>query len=673
MAIGRRIPSADDYAAMIAAGLEEGEDLRGEVLPLDEFLSREDWGNLQLYPRQRLITRITDSAINRVPLDTRLECYPLVGDRRVDTDDDPHVSQRMAALMPHAVTWDDAQGAYVYDERADWNYLLSGVDVYARAVVNIDPTSPDPLKLIYIMGRGASKTTVLSAGTSAHQTYRILSAPKPHALFGLADMKPMAIQNTATSAEQAGEFFDAYQTLIERIPWFSGRYSPPIKGVIKFGRHLRAIRSSSNSKSARGKDAVGVVYDEMAFNEKTDGPRSDRRLYKALYAAVKTRAKGRGLIMVVSSPAEADGQLFELASQAEAGVLTNFIMVQLSTWCMLPGQTRQNYAAEYREDPDMAEMEYGAQFYSGQANLLPHVQGRIPDMFKLYEVLTGANTPIAWASLTDPDLDAAYKRRERKFSRAIHVDTSEGGDRMVLAMCHVRQRRVVVDLVRAWEGEVSFSRELIPFIKLLCDRFDVAQVSFDQFSSLQAIQDLEDMGITAVKTAFTTGYNDAIARNMRSLVHENLFAIYPVSPDVLSGFSRLVVDESWADDPRRWPEMSAALLLKEMAAAKKVVKGRNIAAVAPTAGPIQTDDALDAVMAAAYQAIELSGGAGEFFTLARSQAGLTAGEAKGAIPEARAPKKREIKCPHHGGWVSVDDDARITLCPECKTPIQVRL
>lgn len=672
MALGKRAVSADDYVTMLATALEEGEDLQGELLPLDEFLSREDWGNISLYPRQRMLTRLTDSAINRVDLTTRLDSYPLKGDRSIDTEEDPNVSKRMAELMPHAVTWDEHEQAYVYNEAADWEYLCSGINPYARAWASVDPTSPDPLKLIYVMGRGASKTTILSAGTSAHRTYRILSSPKPHALYGLADMKPMAIQNTATSAEQAGEFFDAYQTLIERIPWFQGRYSPPIKGVIKFGRHLRAIRSSSNSKSGRGKDAVGVIYDEMAFNEKTDGPRSDRKLYKGLYAAVKTRAKGKGFIMVVSSPAEADGQLYELASQAEAGTLTNFIMVQMATWEMLPGQTKQNYAADYREDPDVAEMEYGGQFYSGQANLLPHVQTRYQDMFTLYRLLTGREGMLP-LTLPDADDDRADKRRERKFTRVLHIDTSEGGDRMVLAMAHVRQRRVVCDLVRAWEGEVSFSRELIPFIKLLCERFDVAQVSFDQFSSLQAIQDLQDAGINAVKTAFTTNYNDAIARNLRSLVHENLFAMYPIPAEILGAFGRLVTEGDWPNDPTLWPIMSGALLLKEMQVAKKVVKGRNISACAPTAGPIQTDDALDAIMAAAYQAIELSGGHGEFFTLARSGAGLTAEEAKASMAAPKPPQKRDVLCPHHNGWVSVDDDQRVVKCPECKTPIQVRL
>jgi hypothetical protein len=126
-----------------------------------------------------------------------------------------------------------------------------------------------------------------------------------------------------------------------------------------------------------------------------------------------------------------------------------------------------------------------------------------------------------------------------------------------------------------------------------------------------------------------------------------------------------------------------------MAAAKKIVKGSNISAEAPTAGPIQTDDALDAAMACVYQAIELNGGLGEFLTLAGNPDSLkrpvtlkdgtvVPGD---PLPESRAdldrpPNFRDVHCAHHGGYVTVDigpGTEAIQRCPTCAKPIQVRL
>lgn len=665
---------SEAYAELYAR-LSAGSDLRGEVVPLPTFLEDAGWGDLPLRPRQRLLLKVADNAIHGRELDTGLAVVPLTGVQAVDTEDDPEVSARMARTQAHAVAFDAALGAHVYDERADWEYLIAGHNQYARVISTYQPggRGSEPLTLVFIMGRGSSKTTYLSAGISAWATYRILSSASPHGMFGLAPVKPLRVQNVATSAVQAGEFFDSFRTIIERVPWFAGRHEPPGVGIIKFEPHLYVERTSSNSRSSRGRDTVVYVHDEIAFADKTQGPRSDRKLYDAIRKAVKTRARGQGLVVVVSSPAEADGVLYELYTQAEAGTFAQAIVVQMATWEAIPGQAKADYAAEYASDGDVADMEYGSQFYSGASNLLPGIATRLPAMEEAYRTLTGLPGPMPLEPLKDANEEAAWKQTQRRYSRVAHVDTSAGGDRTVLVLAHVRERRVVVDLVRAWDREVAFSRELLPFIKRLAARVPLDQVTFDQADSLQLIQDLNDAGITAMKTAFTAQYNDAIARNLKTIVTEGLLALYPLDPEVGLGIERTLATGAWDDDPRLWPQVSMGILHRELAAAKKTVRGAFIAAEAPTAGPVQTDDCLDALMAATYQAMKLAGGLGEFFTVARGPEGLQPSERRELSEGPVADTRRDVLCPHHRGWVSVDARERIVPCPECKGLIQARL
>jgi hypothetical protein len=669
--------SAADCYGQLASKLEEGQNQLAEIVPLHRFMEDEDWADLTVRPRQRLLFKVTDNAIHKRDLVEGLTRIPLRGRQSVDAEDDLTVAQRMALLMPHACWHDPDEGCFVYDEAADWAYLLEGQNKYARALTSYDPASKEPLTLVFVMGRGSSKTTYMSAGIGAWMTHRILASASPHGMFGLSALKPLRVQNVATSQVQAGEFFDSYRTMIERVRWFDGKYDPPGVGLIKFGKHLYAERSSSSSKSTRGRDTVCYFHDEIAFADKTAGPRSDRKLYDAIRKAVKTRAKGKGLVVVVSSPAEADGVLYELVTQAEAGTLANAIVVQMATWEMIPGQVKDDYASEYRADEDVAEMEYGSQFYTGSSNLLPDVRAKFGDMAALYRHLVGDEKPCIFAKPETKDrdvldADALYVKKQRRYPRVLHVDTSEGGDRLVATLLHVRDRRVVVDLVRAWPRQVSYSRELFPWIKDLASRFGIDRATFDQMDSLQLIQDLNDIGVNAEKTAFTQQYNDLMARNLKTLVTEGMLALYPVDKTMAAGLDRVLDRDDWVDDPEKWPWVSMAILQREMWAAKKVIKGAYIAAEAPTAGPVQTDDALDALMAAAYQAILLNGGLGEFFDLPRAPEGVRKTD---ELPDdQRLPAGfREVMCPHHKGLVTVDATERYAPCPTCKNLIQTKL
>lgn len=671
MAVKPKLMPLGDAYSLLAASLEQGSDLTSEIVPLDVYLEAPDWGAMILRPRQRLLARVLDSAANHRALDDRLVRYRFDESTKCLGWDGP----KLLRTMPHCVELDE-HGDYWYDEPADWAYLCSRKNKYARVFENLDDASSEPRTIVLIIGRGGGKTT-FSAGLSSHQAHRIESQRDPHALFDLAPLKPLRIQNVATSAAQAGEFFDAFCSFLDRIRWFEGRHAPPKQGMVKFGKTLWAERSSSNSKSGRGRDTVVYIHDEIAFAEKTTGPRSDRKLYTAIRSAVKTRAKGKGLVLITSSPAEADGVLYELFCKAEAGELNNSLVVQLASWEMTPGETRDDYDAEYKADEDVAETEFGAQFYTGARNLLPGIKERYDDMEAAYKLVVDAEgQSLRIQPYPSQAQEERWRARERRYSRVAHVDTSEGGDRLIVWVGHVRQGFVVTDMIRAFNREVGYTKELLPFLKQIHDRVGLDQVSFDQFASHQMIQDLNDLGIEAIKVPFSQVYNDEIARNIRQVVMENRLAMPVVPAALMASADRLLDKDGWDDDDDLWPTYSLMLLRREMEVALKGMtgraggkrKGRLISAYAPSAGPVQTDDALDALMAGAHQAILKAGGAGAFFTLARSATGLAPGD---QLPRGEAPTGARVRhepyCKMHRGYVAIDLDPgeKSAPCPEC--------
>lgn len=671
--------AASEAYDRLAAGLEEEADLSGDVVSLSTFFEDQRWADMILRPRQRLLAKIIHNAATNLPLDTGLERYQFDDRTRCMGFD----GDKLVTTMSHCATKDE-NGEFWYDEIADWKHMCSRVNRYAQVFNNLEDSSSEPRQIVLVIGRGGGKTT-FSAGISAHQAYRVLSAPNPHALFNLMALKPLRIQNVATSVAQAGEFFDAFCTFIDRVKWFGGRHAPPKKGVVEFGKHLVAERSSSNSRSGRGRDTVVYVHDEIAFADKTAGARSDRALYTAIYSAVKTRAKGRGLVLILSSPAEADGVLYELYYQAQTGELRNSLVIQLASWEMIPGETKADYAAEYKKDEDVAETEFGAQFFTGAKTLLPNVREKFAAMEAAYKALTGRYTQITLETWSDEAI-ARFRKKERAYDRFIHIDTSENSDRLVAAVVHIRGGMVVVDMVRVWDREVGYTKELLPFVKAVAERVPVRQVSFDQFASVQLIQDLQDLGIDAVKTAFTQQYNDEIARNMRQLVIEDKLALPAIAEDpeeagaLFAKADRLIQSEStdW-DDDETWPVMSQIVLRREMEVALKTLSGRSakgrksrfIAAVAPTAGPVQTDDALDALMSAAHQAITHAGGAAVFFTIPRNFESL---EKTDQRPQPDGPPaKREVYCQFCQTHHEMESPDRIVNCPGCGNIIQTRM
>lgn len=686
-----------------------------KVVDLVTFIEHPEWGNFPLRPRQRLIAKIVHNAvvdatrpkdIQRLPWEkVRLDARIDADEQAFDEDGNPrrgwwelHVEEHGKgpdlANLDHCTEYRE-DGSVWYDEEADFSKLKTRENPYANAIVRISGDPASPLLIILVLGRGGSKTT-LAAFFSAWQTHRLQASKDPHEFYGLKARKSLKIQNVATAEAQANEFFQAYKTTITTIPWFAGHYHEPLlEKSMKFGKlpgsaeepQIIAEMKSSSSRAGRGGDTVVYIHDEIAHAEKGGenkvGARSDRSLWRAYHSAVKTRGKSKGIEGLLSSPAEQDGVLWEEFTKAEQGITPNVVLVQIATWEMIPGHTRANYDPEYADDPDGAEMEFGAQFYSGSANLIPKAQEKLD-----VAVENGRKLGLIRrrSSFFDDErlLDNGRYRKDKAliWDYAGHLDTSKGGNRLAFALTHMEGPYTILDYVKGWDTLPHFTKELEPFLKGINDRFKMRQLSFDQYMSLQLIQDLTDYGINCIEKTFTAEYNDAIARNLMAILAPSAvtLAIYPTTyegpvPKRGSGW------DTGDDEEAIWMWLAR----QEIAAAKKVMRAKVgsadkrflIAGVAPTTGPIIHDDILDAISAAAFEARQMVMGSGRLDFLSPVDANEWA---KNYIQEQ--VKEREasgeysgepVRCSFCGhGWNDLTG-LPLTTCPGCGQYTQIRL
>lgn len=668
-----------------------------EIPDLVTFFESPEWANFPLRPRQRILAKVLNNAIAQVsrrPLKAleweviRLDAMHFWRVHEGEFGVKPDMS-----TMSHCVEYHE-DGSVWYDEAADYEYLISRVNPYANMVVRItgDPTTP--LIVILILGRGGTKTT-MAGHVSAWMSLIVLSQDDPHGFYGLLARKELKIMNVATAEKQAKEFFDAYKVCVETVPWFKGRYDPdpPLENSVEFGRIpgttvpiLVALLFASNSRSTRGGDTVVYVHDEIAHseraNEEKEGSRSDRKLWRANFAAVKTRGKGKGLAMVLSSPAEADGVLYELNQQAEKGLIENVVMAQIATWEMIPGQTKANYSPEYIDDEDGAEMEYGAQFYTGQSNLIPRARERMDDAVALGAKLGLVRRRRAYFEDERLKVNGQYQTETApRYDYVGHLDTSKGGNRLAFALVHMEGPFTVLDYFKVWEILPHYTKELEPFLVWINERFGLRQLTFDQFNSLQLTQNLTDKGILVEERHFDAAYNDAIARNLMQILSSAgvTLAIYPTAfhgpmPKKGSGWEKGEDEE----------QISLYLLREEVWAAKKVVKAAArsgdkrylIAGVAPTTGTITTDDGLDALAAAAYEARQLVMKSGKLEWLDPNAAKAWAEEQNRALRlEAEGAQEDGLpsRCLHCGHDFKDNSGLPLVPCPRCGQYTQIRM
>lgn len=443
------------------------------------------------------------------------------------------------------------------------------------------------------LGRRGSKT-LLSSIISAYEAYKLLKigGGNPHKFYGIPKGEDIHIINVALSQDQAGILFGMIRQRIMDAPFFQNRIQNATTTEIRLwtdtdlerkknGKDVLDVKGSvvilcghSNPDTLRGKSAVLILFDELAFYDET-GKTPGSAFYTALEPSIKKFKKfGDARIVTISSPNVMTGifyDLFQRASMKAKEPSLHRLSFQLPTWCVNQDIPYESLKEERIANPEGFCVEYGAQWAKSGT----------------------------WGNYFDPGLVdkciisglEPHRRPIPKYSYYLHIDPANNGNRYVALLVakeyylnHLgrRRTRVILANIWCWEPEpgigLMFNRIDQEVIQI-CEVYRPMAVTYDQWNSLQSIQNLRARGIRVLPPL---SYN----RGMKQRIYQNL-------TDMMSYYPK---SELWLyDDPR---------LILEMKALKKRPTMRGISLITDKHGDIKTDDFVDCLAGAAATASE---------------------------------------------------------------------
>lgn len=386
-----------------------------------------------------------------------------------------------------------------------------------------------------VLGKGSGKDH-MSQIICCYIVYKLLCLKDPQAYFGKPEGDAIDIVNMALNAQQAKRvFFDGLVNKIKRSPWFQGKYTARMQDI-EFDKNITIYSLHSSFEAAEGLNILVAVLDELdgfAFDDAND-------IYKALSGTVSSRFSEVGKVLVLSFPRSKNGWVFKKYDEAcknkdvikkshtfkinadleddapgneftvhwEEEVITeykidNFFALKAATFNVNPMKHIEQYKKDFYDDLEDTLMRVCANPPDTDSNAFFKNHAKLEQIF---------NQSNGW----DSEKEELNTIGKEDINYYIHIDLSKIHDRTVVALGHVDKWVKVdmgslntdpkpfieIDLFRVWEptrnNPVDHS-EVMEFVLLLCRKFRVELVTFDQWGSANLIEYLVNVGIKAEK------------------------------------------------------------------------------------------------------------------------------------------------------------------------------
>lgn len=424
-------------------------------------------------------------------------------------------------------------------------------DLYWDRIVSIEPigdgeywttTIPDTGNYIGngLISANSGKDHV-SAIMCAYIVYLLLCLKDPARYYGKPPGNAIDIINVAVNAAQAKNvFFKGFVTIINRSPWFAGKYKAKAD-LFEFNKSITVHSGHSEREAWEGFNLMFCVLDEIsAFNmENTTGHQSGKTagdIYKMFRGSIDSRFPDWGKVILLSFP-RFKGDF--ITSHYDSVVADKEVVKRSHTFTIhddLPENVEDNeFTIEWDEDhilryskpktfafkrptwevnPTRSIEDLKIAFLTDPIDALSRFAAMPPDMIDAYfpsrekieHAFCNERSNIEDGFLSN---DFVLNSNRRYF---IHVDLAQKHDRCSVAMAHVESwtkvpfvnsvsPRVVVDFVRYWEPDakagitVDFSEVRDFIISIKRRGIDLNLVTFDQWHSFEIMQQLNAQGI----------------------------------------------------------------------------------------------------------------------------------------------------------------------------------
>jgi hypothetical protein len=408
-------------------------------------------------------------------------------------------------------------------------------------------------EVILQLGKGSGKD-FMSAISCAYLVYLLLCLKDPARYYDKPSGDTIDILNVAQNAAQAANvFFANVSRLIQKAPWFEGRYEtkgggkePAKANQIDFDKNITLYSGHSEREAWEGYNVIMVILDEIdGFAESSAMGvvgKSAAGIYDMYRASVDSRFPEFGKILALSFPRYKGSWIQVRYEQVVAAKRTVYRKEILKLDPDLPdGFEGNEITVEWEEDhieaykyPRMFALKrptwdvnpsrridhYTRAFFDNYIDTLSRTACMPPDAIdaffkdkvRIEEAFAAHNgvdnTDGSFADDFQPDDDKVY---------FVHVDLARKHDRCAVAMGHVVkwESRVIgpvttepapvikIDALRYWipkkDKEVDFTEVREYILNLARKGFKIKLVTFDQWESADMRKYLEQAGLKTDK------------------------------------------------------------------------------------------------------------------------------------------------------------------------------
>lgn len=359
-------------------------------------------------------------------------------------------------------------------------------------------------------GKGSGKDFVCAISI-CRIVYLLECLKDPATFYKLKSGSKIEIINIAVNAEQANDvFFAQFKNLIEGSPYFQKLGYRQRGGRVTFPKRVIAISGHSEMEGLEGHNVMCAILDEIdAFKTEQELGHRQRRaksakfMYDRMRTSSQSRFPGIGKIACISFP-RFFGSFIQQRRLLGLKEPKTFVSAPegVPTWIANPLRTFEDFADEFKRDPEMANAMYACKPPMARDAYFKY-EGFIFSSFCAkkdgYDIQLdeSTNQPIREVEGYEPPTMLPNK----SMPYHIHVDLGQKRDRAGFAMIGFNGERVVVQLMWGFEapinGEIDFD-EIVKFIEKIANQgFWVKSVTYDGWQSVQSLQQLRKRGIDA--------------------------------------------------------------------------------------------------------------------------------------------------------------------------------
>lgn len=423
-------------------------------------------------------------------------------------------------------------------------------DLYPRMAEEFHPYWAKPVRMVNFLnvewGKGGGKDFSVRI-CQLRVVYLLQCLKSPQKYFGMPEEDWIHLLNIAVNAEQAeGPFFRPLVQTVKR-GYFADK-ADPTQRSIKFDKNIETISGNSETEGQEGKNLIMGVADEIdGFKTREQvmdykkGAREPTNTAEGILRMMRTSGASRfpktHKQIRISFPRYVGSPIQKLVKQSqdhvrEKGEKSNhYFSGPWPTWEVKPNVSKEDFQADYDEDPIMAQAMYECKPSYSMApfitNLLAleesYVHLPVPPI-QVFYIPKGSSYSVYFEISDDliPMAGAVY---------AIHADLAITGDRAGVAMSHVWSYEEHAEKTTDKEGLEFTKREFLPRVKTdfaialeadlkadppreiqirwvreLCFElqrrgFNIGSVTYDGYQSTDSIQLLNQAGIESSRVS----------------------------------------------------------------------------------------------------------------------------------------------------------------------------